>query len=188
MILTDPERECHCRIDEPIPGQEATFDDSDRTVMANIAEHGWHIVQIPDEPQSTGWVFSVGMWHTLGSPDLAVFGMALNDAASLINQIGDRVRSGRSVGPDVVFDDLLDGDRPVTFRPVDASWDRPLFGYAHWFGRRLPLPMAQVVWADAHGRFLWDDGIDDWYRDTQPSLWIPAAEHPQGQWSGALIE
>lgn len=181
-------RECHCRIDEPIPGQEATFDDSDRTVMANIAEHGWHIVQIPDEPQSTGWVFSVGMWHTLGSSDLAVFGLALNDAASLINQIGDRVRSGRLVGPDVIVDDLLDGNRLVTFRPVHASWDRPLFGYAHWFGRRLPLPMAQVVWADVHGRFLWDEGIDDWYRNTQPSIWIPAADHPHGRWSGTLIE
>lgn len=45
-----------------------------------------------------------------------------------------------------------------------------------------------MVWADAHGRFLWDAGIDDWYRHTQPSLWIPASEHPQGRWSGTLVE
>lgn len=188
MIWSNPERECHCRIDEPDLGQESTFDEGDRTVMANVAEHGWHIVQIPDEPQSSGWVFSVGMWHTLGSPELAVFGMAAKDAAHLINQIGAHVRSGHPIGPDVVLDDVLEDDRPVTFRSADSSWYGPMFGYATWFARRPPLPVAQVVWADAHGRFLWDDGIDDWYRHTQPSLWIPASEHPQGRWSGALVD
>lgn len=188
MMWKDAGRECHCRIDEPDPGQESTFDDHDRTVMSNIAKYGWHIVQIPDDPLMSGWVFSVGMWHTLGSPELAVFGLASKDAAHLINQIGDRVRSGQSLGPDVVLDDVLEEDRPVMFRPADSSWYRSMFGYATWFGRRPPLPMAQVVWADAHGRFLWDDGIDAWYRDSQPSLWIPASEHPQGRWSGALVQ
>jgi hypothetical protein len=186
MIWKDPDRECHCRLDEPTMGQESTFDDRDRTVMANIAKHGWHVVQIPDDPQSSGWVFSVGMWHTLGSPELAVFGMAANDAAHLINHIGEHVRSGQSVGPDVVFDDVLEDGRPVTFRRADSSWYRPMFGYATWFARRPPLPVAQVVWGDAQGRFLWDDGIDDWYRDTQPALWIPVGEHRQSRWSGAV--
>jgi hypothetical protein len=188
MIWKPSKRECHCRIDEPAPGQGATFDDGDRTVMANVAKHGWHIVQIPDNSQSSGWVFSVGMWHTLGSPELAVFGMASNDAAHLINDIGDHIRSGRPAGPDVVFDDVLEDDRPVTFRLADSSWYGPMFGYATWFARRPPLPIAQVVWADAHRRFVWDDGIDNVYRHAQPSLWIPAGEHPQGRWSGALIQ
>jgi hypothetical protein len=187
MIWTDPARECHCRIDDPMSGQESTFDDGDRALMANIAKHGWHIVQIPNEAQSSGWVFSVGMWHTLGSPELAVFGLPANDAANLINQVGNRVRSGRPIGPGVVLTDLLEGDRPVTFRPADSSWYQPLFGYATWFGRRPPLPIAQAVWADPHGRFPWTEGIEDWYRYSQPSLWIPASEHPQGRWSGALI-
>jgi hypothetical protein len=184
----DPDRECHCRFDEPVPGQESTFDDGDRTVMAHIAEFGWHIVLIPDEPRTSGWAFSVGMWHTLGSPELAVFGLDLNDAASVVNDIGALVRGGRPIGPDVIFDDVLAEDRPLTFRRADSSWYGPLFGYATWFGRRPPLPVAQVVWADADGRFPWDAGIDDDYRFRQPSLWIPASEHPQGRWSGTLIE
>jgi len=115
--------------------------------------------------------------------------MAMNDAADRINELGARVRSGQSIGPDVVFDSVLEGDRPVTFRPADSSWYGPMFGYATWFGRRPPLPVAQVVWADTHGRFLWDHGIDDRYRHSQrPSLWIPVGEHPQGRWSGALID
>jgi hypothetical protein len=184
----DADRECHCRIDEPIPDQESTFDDSDRTVMANIVKFGWHVVLIPDEPRGSGWVFSVGMWHTLGSPELAVFGMDRSDAHAVINDIGASIRAGRRIGPDVVVDDMLAENRKIAFRPAHSSWYGPMFGYATWFGRRPPLPIVQVVWADPQGRFPWDDGIDDEYRFGQPSLWIPADDHPQGRWSGTLIK
>jgi hypothetical protein len=188
MIWHDSQRECHCRIDEPVADQESSFDVGDRKVMSDIKEFGWHIVAIPDEPRSSGWVFSVGMWHTLGSPELAVFGMEGGHAATVINEVGAHVRAGRLMGPDVVFDDVLADGRLVTFRAADDSWYKPMFGYAIWFGRRPPLPVAQVVWADPHGRFPWDAGVDEDYLVQQPSLWIPADEHPQGQWSGALVE
>ena len=188
MIWYDPDRECHCRIHEPLAGQESSFDKGDRTVMANVAKFGWHLVLIPDEPRTSGWVFSVGMWHTLRSPELAVFGMDPNDAATVINDIGALVRAGRRIGPDVVFDDVLADGRRLTFRPADSSWYRPLFGYATWFGRRPPLPVAQVVWADEQGRFPWDSGVDAEYRFRQPSLWIRTDEHPQGRWSGTFVQ
>src|SRR5262245_26025339 len=95
MALTRPERECHCRIDEPSPGQDADLDASDRTVLANVERYGWHMVQIYDDPQVSGWVFSVGMWHTLGSPELAVFGMEGIHAGNVINQVGAHIRSGQ---------------------------------------------------------------------------------------------
>lgn len=188
MIWHDPLRECHCRIDEPIADQESSFDDGDRKVMSDIKEFGWHLVLIPDEPQTSGWVFSVGMWHTLGSPELAVFGMEPRHAATAINDLGAHVRAGRRIGPDEVFDDVLAEGRRVTFRAAHSSWYGPMFGYATWFGRRPPLPIAQVVWADPHGRFPWDSGADEEYKVRQPSLWIAADKHPQGQWSGTLIE
>ena len=99
MIARDQDRECHCRLHEPLPGQDATLSDGDRKLIADVLNHGWHLVQIPDDSESPGWVFSVGMWHSLGSPELAVFGMGLNDAGNLINHIGARIRSGTAIGP-----------------------------------------------------------------------------------------
>lgn len=188
MLWHDPQRECHCRIDEPVADQESSFDDGDRKVMRDVKEYGWHLVAIPDEPQTSGWVFSVGMWHTLGSPELVVFGMGAGHAANAINEVGEHVRAGRWIGPDVVFDDVLAESRLVTFRAAHPSWYGPMFGYATWFGRRPPLPVAQIVWADPQGRFPWDADVDQEYTFRQPSLWIPADKHPQGPWSGTLIE
>jgi len=186
VIWRDAQRECHCRIDEPAVDQEAGFDDRDRKVMADVRNHGWHLLMIADDPITRGWVFSVGMWHTLGSPELALFGLDAREAAAVLNAIGDAIRGGRSIGPDVVMDDMLAEDRLVAFRAADESWYGPLFGYATWFGQRPPLPIAQVVWADAKGKFPWDVDVDDDCRANQPSLWVPTDEHPISPWTGAV--
>lgn len=186
MDWRDPDRECHCHFCDPIPGRERTYDERDRKLLADVERYGWHLVMVPDDPVSRGWVFSVGMWHTLGSPELALFGMDIADAKTALNAIGAAVRGGRPIGPEAVFDDILEGGRLVTFRAADVSWYAPLFGYATWFGQTPPLPIAQVVWAAPDGRWPWSDGIDVTYRRAQPMTWLPAAEHPQGAWSGAL--
>jgi hypothetical protein len=113
--------------------------------------------------------------------------MQANHAANVLNQIGERVRSGSGIGPEVVVADILEEGRTVGFRAVDDSWYRPMFGYATWFGQKPPLPIAQVVWSDAEGGFPWDEA-DGWNGALQPSLWLPAAQHPIGPWSGVLTE
>jgi hypothetical protein len=178
-------RECYCRIHAPRADQEATFDDGDRKVMVDVAEHGWHIVMILDSPRAPGWLFTVGMWHTLGSPELALFGLP-HDRASLLNDIGRAVRGGTKVDPSQPLEGFLTSELPLAVRPADVSWYQLLFGYAVWFAQAPPLPIVQIVWPDPEGRFLWDDGIDEDYSNGQPRLWIPADEHPMGAWSGLL--
>jgi len=187
MMWRDPDRVCHCLLHEPLPDRDASFNEHDRKLIADVRTHGWHIVMIPDDAVTAGWVFSVGMWHTLASPELAVFGMDGRHAANVINQIGEQVRTGLSLGPDVVVSDVLEEGRAVGFRPVDASWYDPMFGYAKWFGRRPPLPIAQAVWSDSAAKFPWDEGGDP-EGTLQPSLWIPADQHPIGPWTGMLAE
>jgi hypothetical protein len=187
MTWLDPDRVCHCLLHEPVEGQEASFNDHDRKLIEDVEMHGWHLVMIATDATTEGWVFSVGMWHTLASPELAIFGMQANHAANVLNQIGDRVRAGQGIGPDVVVADVLEEGRTVGFRAVDDSWYRPMFGYATWFGQLPPLPIAQAVWSDRDGRFPWDEDADP-DGASQPSLWIPADQHPIGPWSGMLPE
>jgi hypothetical protein len=185
MIWRDAERECHCRLDEPPQDQAAKLDDRDRKVLSDVETYGWHIVDIHDDSVTQGWTFSVGMWHTLGSPELAIFGVPSPHGANVINEIGDMVKAGRSIGPDVVFDDALAAGRLVGFRPAHSTWYGPLFGYATWFAQQPPLPVAQVVWADPEGKFPWDEELDPDFRSLQPSLWVPVPDHPISRWSGA---
>lgn len=186
METADRPPECHCRLHEVVDGDDGALDDGDRKLLADVRDYGWHLVLIPDDAVSRGWVFTVGMWHTLGVPELSLFGMDHNQAASALNLIGEAIRAGRPVGPDIQMDDILEDGRAVTFRPVHDSWYGPLFGYATWFTPRPPLPIAQVFWSDALGRWPWSEGAERDYLVQQPSLWIPTVEHPQGSWSGTL--
>jgi hypothetical protein len=186
METGDRSSECHCRLHQPADYDSKTLDDGDRKLLADVLEYGWHLVLIPDDAVTRGWVFTVGMWHTLGVPELSLFGMDQNHAASALNLIGDAIRSGRPIGPDIQMDDILADGRLVTFRPVHPSWYGPMFGYATWFTRRPPLPIAQVFWSDNNGRWPWSSGAEQEYLVHQPKLWIPTDEHPQGSWSGTL--
>ena len=89
-----------------------------------------------------------------------MFGLPSPHGGHLINEIGHMVQAGRSIRPEVVADDAARRGRLVAFRPARETWYRPLFGYATWFTRQPPLPVAQVVWADPEGRFPWDEEAD----------------------------
>jgi hypothetical protein len=177
---------CHCRYCEPPPEQEIAFDASDRKLMADVKEHGWHVLIVGADARTDGWVYSIGMWHTLRSPELVMAGLPADSEHRLINDIGTRVRQGEQLDPAVPLQDLLTSGRSLAVRPVHKTWYAPLFGYAMWFAQRPPQPFLQVVWPDKQGRFPWDDGFDAVYRDDQPSLWIPANDHPMSKWSGVL--
>ena len=69
---------CTCRLHEPV-GDEDRWSDGDRKLMADVDDHGWHVVGINPQPGQKSWAFSVGLWHTLRSPELAMFGLRMPD-------------------------------------------------------------------------------------------------------------
>ncbi len=103
------------------------------------------------------------MAHTLGTPEVCVFGLPVADMHRLVNQVGDLVRDGLSLRPGAVVDGLL------TVRPVHSSWHAELFAYGLEF-HRSPVPMVQLVWPALS-------------TDLQPSLWLPRDDHPPSLWT-----
>jgi hypothetical protein len=153
--------------------------------MGDIQTYGWHMVSVPADDLVPGWTFTVGLWHTFGSPELAVFAMEIGDAQGVLTSLVNGIRAEGPVDLAAVRDDLLLGGKKVAFRTVNESWYRALFGYAMWFSRP-PLPFAQVVWSDGFGRFPWDPHADAEYLTRQPRLWNPTSARPLGRWSAVL--
>ena len=134
-------------------------DDSDRTVLGDVARVGWHIVGITEDvdPPLPPYAFSVGMYYTLGSPELVVAGLPAEVAAELINALGDAVRGGRALACDMPITGFLTG-YDVVLKPVSPTRYKSDLGYAVWFYRNLPqgFPCWQVFWPDQAGHFPWD--------------------------------
>ena len=131
-------------------------DDYDRKLLHDVQEHGWHLIGIDDEDSSPAYVFSIGMFHTLGHPEICMFGLSQTATmGQIINGIGDLVRDGQHFKDGDESGDVLDGFQ-CAFRSVDPQVYQEFFGYARWFYEGDDFPMLQCVWPDREHRYPWD--------------------------------
>lgn len=139
---------------------------------------GWAVEDRPAAGERPGFAFTVGLWHHFGSPEAAIFGLAAEERREYLSRVGDAARGGRMILPDQCEDDIL-GVRMVIPRPVLAGWHRQLFPALLDFYRGQPVPVVQLVCADAGGRYPWDAGCDQSCVDAQPRLWDRVRMQPR---------
>ncbi|MEV7016160.1 DUF4262 domain-containing protein [Streptomyces sp. NPDC093991] len=138
-----------------------------------MSESGWHVMGVGAGDDAPGdWAYSIGLWHTLRSPEVCMFGLRVETMMPILNVAGGEIRNGRPLEAGQVRDDILTGC-PVTVRPVHPSWYRDFFGAGIDYYQAPPLPVAQLFWPDREGRFPWDGQAEEYCRASQPLLWIP---------------
>jgi hypothetical protein len=151
----------------------------DQWVRDTVAGAGWAVVAVSG---GTPYAFTIGLWHSYGMPEVAMFGLAeqdmqvwLNNCAGLLRDRGEPFADGEP------FDGVLDGF-PVRTREIHPSWHRPLFGLVSGYYGTPAVPVRQVTWPDREGRWQWDEAATPTCRERQPQAWVPVEEHPEGAW------
>ena len=145
-------------------------DEHDRQLLGDIDEHGWHLVGIEADSDGPGYVFSVGIYHTLGQPEICIFGLSDGKVmGQILNTIGELMRQGQNFADWVESDAVCEG-YPCVFRAVDRSLYAKYFGYARWYYEGNDFSMLQCVWPDRAGRFPWDNDFDAQMVWAQPVL------------------
>ena len=171
------EGSCRCLI---CNNETDDLDAVDTKLVADIESTGWGVLMIPEDDDSLGWAFTVGLRHSYGSPEVAMFGLDVETMWACLNTVGRHVRDGLSPADGMTFDDVL-SDRPVQLRTVDRRWYRTFFGTAlgfYW----PPLDFLQLMWPDRRHTYPWEDGYAFAHPDAQPWLWVPPADHVDGPW------
>jgi uncharacterized protein DUF4262 len=153
-----------------------------RNLAWQVQEHGWSVVAVAAEQEQPGWAYTVGMRHSLDSPEVCMFGLRGRDMHAWLNTAGEQVRAGQPLCAGEERLGVLDGF-PVVVRPVHSSWFAELFGLAADFYRGTPPSVTQLIWPDRHGVFPWDPAAGERCRTHQPWLWLPRDDHPPGPWT-----
>jgi hypothetical protein len=148
-------------------------DDDDRSILGDIQEVGWSVLYIEDETDddSPNFGFSVGIFHSLGHPEILLMGMPEEDTSAMINLIGDAIRDGQRFEAGSTFDAIP--TLPLRFVTMDESHYEDYVGYDLWFYQGRPFPILQAVWPDDEKRYPWEPGYDEALRQFQTLLGEP---------------
>jgi hypothetical protein len=141
----------------------------DQKVIDDVAHYGWHVVKILEGGDKPGWAFSVGLYHTFGHPEIIVFGLKPALMHSIINNIGEDVRSGKRFKEDKQYPDLIEGYQ-CAFKIVNPAWYEPFLGYATWFYKGMGYSVLQCIWPDKESIYPWEPGFNPNWASAQPLL------------------
>ena len=152
-------------------------------VATTVSDHGWAISGRHGDQAAPPWAYTVGMWLTCRAPELVLCGLPVENAAAIINVIGERSADGADFGPDDVLRDVCPA--PLTFRPVDPSWRETdgLLPISDSFYGMVRPPYLQVLWSDRNDRFPGEHGFQREFDRLQPLLWLPHDDNPPSAWT-----
>lgn len=141
----------------------------DEKLLADVADYGWHVLKIFGKDATPGWAFSIGLYKNFNHPEIVVFGLNDDFMHSLINSIGEDVRSGKRFVIDDLYPDLIEA-YSCTFKPVNQVWYDHFLGYANWFYKGQNYPVLQCIWPDKNDRFPWAPNFNPNWMWAQPLL------------------
>ncbi len=151
----------------------------DEGIVTTVREHGWCALGVAGG--NAEFAYTVGLWHTLRRPEIAMFGLPgegmqlwLNACVRLHND-GDWPADGEP------FEGVIDG-HATQLQTVDESWREALFGSAYRFYRGWPVPVRQLVWPDRNGLWPWEPDATESSKTRQAFAWLPLGDHPAGGW------
>ncbi|WP_329536688.1 DUF4262 domain-containing protein (plasmid) [Streptomyces sp. NBC_01450] len=166
-------------------GDRDEADRMDLKIIEDVQQHGWHVVMVPEDEIGPGFAYTIGLSHTQGAPELAMFGLDVHAMHRMLNRLGAKSAAGAVLADGQRHPGVVDGHQ-VALRQVDLRWYRTFFGQAIEFYRRPPFPVLQVAWSDVDDRFHWEEQAEERHRESQPQLWLRPSEHPVGIWTTEL--
>ena len=149
--------------------QRFTRDDLSKIVIANIAEYGWHAVNVIEDNGYPPWTYTIGLYETWQHPELIVIGRSRATSHAML----------QSLSKDIELNDppnLTDPDGHVLFGlkchflEVNARYYSDYVGFALWHYRKRRFPLYQVVWPNNDGHYPWDPAAARCFKEWQPVL------------------
>lgn len=138
----------------------------------HIEEFGCQILTVDGGVSDYRWAYAFGIYDGCGKPELITIGLDVDTGFGALRGAADDLREG----VDLSFGrhSRIIGKVDVIFRPVDPVWVKRLMNSAKWFNGGWDFPVLQMIYPDLKGRFQWEDGFDDRFR--QPLLQSDAPE------------
>jgi hypothetical protein len=144
-------------------------DDAERKVIRDVAEYGWHCLNVLEEDGYAPFSFSIGFYETWQFPELIIVGLKREVAHSVLNIVATGLKEGNRPDLGAMNHDLLEG-YACCFVEVAKSHYRDYVGTARWYYKGDLFPLHQIVWPSKQGHFPWHSDASESFMRWQPVL------------------
>jgi len=144
-------------------------DKSEQKVLDDIAEFGWHCVNVLAEGEQPEYSFTVGLFHSYGHPELIIFGLAPKIAHQILCIVADAAKAGNPLDLAQPTDALVN-DYLCCFAQVPTSQYHEHVGFCRWYYLGNGFPLYQIVWPSRGGLFPWHPQASPEFRAAQPVI------------------
>lgn len=129
----------------------------------DIDNYGWHVLNVFPGESAPGFSYSVGLFRTLGHPEIVIIGLSPQIRHQLINLVGEKIRGGSHFGDGTISSEILK-DYDCIFKEVPLHVYEDFFGRAIDFYQGESFPVLQLVYPDREGLWPWDVAADEGFR------------------------
>lgn len=149
----------------------------DERTISHIEEFGCSVVSVKRTNYGLGWSYTIGIFDTIGKPEIITVGLLPETAHFALNQTAKLLRADVDLTQGQHRD--LIGEVDCEFRPVDRKWVEHLMGWAIWYYDGPDFPVLQAVYPDLENRFPEDKGFDKAFEQPlmQPTARMTRAEN-----------
>jgi hypothetical protein len=147
--------------------QRLTRDDLDKIVIANIAEFGWHCVNVIEDDGHPPWSYTIGLYETWNHPELIVIGRSRATSHAMLKTLADDIEL--NCEPDPSDTNLLIGMK-CHYIEVNPRYYSDYVGFALWYYRKRNFRLHQIVWPNADGLYPWHPQAPKTFKEWQPIL------------------
>ena len=149
--------------------REVGENESEQKVIDDIANYGWHCVNLHPEGEPVGYAFTIGLFQSYGHPELVIFGLSAKVAHQILATVADAAKSSAPLDLAQPTDALIN-DYMCCFVEVPLTEYYEHVGYCRWYYQGDGFPLYQVVWPSREGFFPWHEQATAGFRVAQPVL------------------
>jgi len=148
-----------------LTGSDAT----EQKVIDDVAQFGWHCVNILAEDGLGPYAFTIGLFQTYAHPEFIIFGLPGDVAHKILTIAAEFIRQGRPLDLSAPTDELID-NYPSVFVEVPQTQYYDHVGLCRWYYEGNSFPLYQIVWPSRSGHFPWHPEASAGFRAYQPVL------------------
>ena len=92
----------------------------DEHIAKSIRKHGWHAISVDASEYTPRFIYTIGLMETYDHPEVIVFGFDPQFAHTLLCNLVDDVKNGKTYAEEGIYEGLLEGF-PIAIRHIHPT-------------------------------------------------------------------